>query len=144
MWGAELGSQVSLPRNLFLRGSLSYSEGENESGNRPLSEIPPLKGTISARYDNGVFFVEVLENLASKQDRIDAGLNEQVTPGWATTDLKGGYDYKGLSVFAGINNLFDKQYFTHLSYVRDPFAGGVGYKVPENGRNFYITLACKF
>ncbi|MFZ3209149.1 MAG: TonB-dependent receptor [Geobacteraceae bacterium] len=144
MWGAELGSQVSLPFNLFLRGSLSYVEGENESGNRPLSEIPPLKGTISARYDNGVFFMELLENLTRKQDRVDASLNEQVTSGWATTDLKGGYDYKGLSVFAGINNLLDKQYVTHLSYQRDPFVGGVGYKVPENGRNFYLTLAYKF
>jgi len=74
IWGAEVGSQVSLPLNLFLRGSLSYSEGENESGNRPLPEMPPLKGTISARYDNGVFFVELLENLTRKQDRVDASL----------------------------------------------------------------------
>ena len=56
MWGAELGSQISLDYDLFLRGSLSYVEGRNESAGTPLSEIPPLSGTVSVRYDNGTFF----------------------------------------------------------------------------------------
>lgn len=144
MWGAELGSQVSLPYDLYLRGSLSYVEGENRSAGRPLSEIPPLRGTVSGRYDNGSFFFEVLENLADDQRRIDSGLNEQPTGGWATTDIKAGYSRKGLSLVAGLNNLFDRNYYNHLSYARDPFASGVGFKVPENGRNFYVTLSYKF
>jgi iron complex outermembrane recepter protein len=144
MWGAELGSQVSLPFDLYLKGALSYTEGRNKDGGRPLSEIPPLKGIVALRYDNGEFFAEIAENIARRQDRVDAGLNEQPTAGWMTTDLKAGYSYKALSVYGGVYNLFDKQYYSHLSYLRDPFAGGVGFKVPENGRNFYITVACKF
>ena len=142
MWGAELGSQVSLPLDLYLRGALSYTEGTNKDGDRPLSEIPPLKGMVALRYDNGVFFAELAENMARRQDRVDTSLNEQPTAGWATTDLKAGYNYKALSVYAGIYNLFNKQYYNSLSYLRDPFTSGV--KVPENGRNFYITVACKF
>jgi iron complex outermembrane receptor protein len=91
-----------------------------------------------------VFFAELAETVARRQDRVDTGLNEQPTAGWATTDLKAGYNYKALSVYAGVYNLFDKQYYSNLSYLRDPFASGVGFKVPENGRNFYITVACKF
>jgi iron complex outermembrane receptor protein len=144
IWGAELGSQVSLPADLFLRGTLSYTEGRNISGNRPLSEIPPLRGTISIRYDNGKFFAELLETLSREQDRIDSSLNEQKTAGWVTTDLKAGYHYKGFSVTGGINNLLDTQYYSHLSYLRDPFVSGVGYRVPENGRNVYLTMAYKF
>ncbi len=144
MWGAELGSQVSLPYDLFLKGSLSYTEGRNTDGGRPLPEIPPLKGMMALRYDNGTFFAEAVENMAREQDRVDAGLNEQPTAGWATTDLKAGYNYKALSVNGGVYNLFDKQYYSHLSYQRDPFASGVGFKVPENGRTFYITLAYRF
>ncbi|MBT0665396.1 TonB-dependent receptor [Geobacter pelophilus] len=144
MWGAELGSQVALPLDLFLRGSLSYVEAENETDNRPLAEIPPLKGAISLRYDNGTAFIELLENMARRQDRTDPGLNEQETAGWATTDLKAGYASMGFTVYAGVNNLFDQYYFNHLSYARDPFVGGVGYKVPENGRNFYLTAQYKF
>jgi iron complex outermembrane receptor protein len=144
MWGGELGSQVSLPWDLFFKGSLSYTRGENSDNDRPLSEIPPLRGTVALRYDNSVYFFEVAENMAMRQDKVDSGLNEQETAGWATTDLKAGVDYKSWSVYGGINNLFDKQYYSHLSYLRDPFAGGVGVRVPENGRNLYITIAYKF
>jgi len=142
MWGAELGSQVSLDYDLYLRGSLSYVEARNESAGTPLSEIPPLRGTVSVRYDTGTYFFEVLENLAREQDRVDPGLSETVTPGWAITDIKGGINYQGVSLIIGINNLFDKYYYSHLSYARDPFTSGA--KVPENGRNVYFSMGYKF
>lgn len=142
MWGAELGSQVSLDYDLFLRGSLSYVEADNESAGGPLSEIPPLRGSVSIRYDNGTFFIEALENLARKQDRVDSNLQETSTAGWATTDIKGGINYQGVSLIIGINNLFDKYYYSHLSYARDPFTSGA--KVPENGRNVYFSMGYKF
>ncbi len=144
IWGAELGSQVALPSDLFLRATLSYAEGRNISDNRPLAEIPPLRGTLSLRYDNGSFYTELLETLTREQDRIDSGLNEQTTAGWATTDLKAGYTKGGFSVSSGINNLFNSMYYSHLAYLRDPFASGVGYKVPENGRTFYLSMAYRF
>ncbi|MFA7062032.1 MAG: TonB-dependent receptor [Pedobacter sp.] len=142
IWGAELGSQFALPYDLFLKASLSYTEGKNTSNGRPLSEIPPLKGMLAMRYDVDTWFVEVAENFANSQDNVDSALGEQATAGWMTTDLKAGYKYKALSVYAGIYNLLDKFYYSHLSYQRDPFASGV--KVPENGRNFYLTVAYKF
>lgn len=142
MWGAELGSQLSLGYDLFLRGSLSYVEARNESEDRPLAEIPPLRGTVALRYDNGTFFLEAAENLARKQDRVDPGLDETPTPGWATTDLKGGVSYRGGTLIVGVENLFDRHYFSHLSYARDPFQSGV--KVPENGRYLYLSLGYGF
>lgn len=144
MWGGELGTQISLAYDLFLKGSLSYTQGESKDEDRPLAEIPPLRGSVALRYDNSSWFVELAENLADRQDRVDSGLNEQETAGWATTDIKAGLNYQALSVIAGVDNLFDRQYYNHLSYLRDPFAGGVGYKVPETGRNIYLTLGYKF
>jgi len=142
IWGAEFSSQISLPYDLFLKGSLSYTEGKNNSNGRPLSEMPPLKGTLAVRYDVSSWFVEVAENFANEQDRVDSVLKEQPSAGWMTTDLKGGYNYKALSLYAGVYNLLDKFYYSHLSYQRDPFASG--FKVPENGRNFYVTVSYKF
>lgn len=142
IWGAEFGSQFALPYDLFLKGSLSYTEGRNNTDGRPLSEMPPLRGTLALRYDVNTWFVEAVENFANSQDQVDTTLNEQATAGWVTTDLKAGYNYKALSVYTGIYNLLDKFYYTNLSYQRDPFASGV--KVPENGRNFYITVAYRF
>lgn len=142
MWGGELGGQLSLEYDLFLRGTLSYLEGDNETGDRPLAEIPPLRGTVSLRYDNGVLFFEVLENLARRQNRVDPGLQESPTPGWASTDLKGGVNYGRATLIAGVENLFDRLYYSHLSYARDPFQSGV--KVPENGRYLYLSLGYAF
>ncbi len=144
MWGGELGGQVSLPLDIYLKGALSYTQGENLTDDRPLSEIPPLRGMIAVRYDNGDVFGEITENLTREQDRVDGGLNEVITAGWATTDIKLGYNYRTLSLIAGVNNLFDQYYVSHLSYQRDPFSAGVGVKVPENGRNFYLTATYRF
>ena len=141
MWGYELGSQVSLPYDLFLKGSLSYTWGNNNDYHKPLSEIPPLRGSIGVRYDNNTFFFEATENLSSRQNRVDLGLGETSTAGYVTTDLKAGFKYRDLSIIGGVSNLFDIQYYNYLSYLRDPFATGV--KVPENGRNFYLTVQFK-
>jgi iron complex outermembrane receptor protein len=142
IWGAELGSQIALPYDLFLRGSASYVEARNETGDRPLAEIPPLRGSIAIRYDNGIFFSEIQENLAREQNRVDSNLNEQKTGGWETTDIKCGLNYQGFTMIVGVSNLFDKYYFSHLSYARDPFQSGV--RVPENGQYIYTSLAYKF
>jgi len=141
-WGGEFGSQASLPYNLFLQVGLSYVEGRNEDDDRPLAEIPPFAGSVALRYDVDTWFFEVAENFAVRQDRVDSALSEEETPGWMTTDLRAGWKYNVLSLYAGVENLLDKHYFSHLSYQRDPFASGV--KVPENGRSFYATAVFAF
>ncbi|MBE0616672.1 MAG: TonB-dependent receptor [Proteobacteria bacterium] len=141
-WGVEFGSEVSLPLDLFLRGSLSFVRAENATEDRWLSEIPPLKGVVALRYDVDTWFVEAAENFADRQSQVDGALNEEETGGWAITDLKAGYKHRSLALYAGVNNLFDRYYFTHLSYQRDPFSSGV--KVPENGRNYYATLTYEY
>jgi len=142
MWGAEFGSQLALPFDLFVKGTLSYVRGENEDTGSPLAEIPPLAGTLSLRYDNGLWFAEATERFADSQDRVDLSLQEETTPGWGVTDLKGGANWDRWSVVGGINNLFDRYYFSHLSYQRDPFASGV--KVPEIGMFAYLNLAYRY
>lgn len=142
IWGAEAGGQLSLPFDLYLKATLSYTEGRNKTDHRPLSEMPPLKGVLALRYDVDAWFLEVAENAAARRDEVDAALGEASSAGWATTDLKGGFRLGAFSLSAGVYNLFDRFYYTHLSFQRDPFASGV--KVPENGRNYYVTAAYKF
>jgi len=142
LWGGELSSQISLPYDLYLMGNLSYTEGENLDTNDPLSEIPPLSGSVGLRYDNGIWFAEVQEKFAAKQDRVDDNLNEEKTSGWGITDLKTGANLDRWSVIAGVNNLFDKFYYTHLSYQRDPFR--TGERVPETGAFAFVTVMYKY
>lgn len=141
-WGFELGSEASLPLDLFLRGSLSFVRAQNATEGRWISEIPPLKGVAALRWDVDTWFFEAAENFADRQSQVDGALNEEETGGWATTDLKAGYRRGSLSVYAGVQNLFDRHYFTHLSYQRDPFSSGL--KVPESGRNYYATATWEY
>ena len=104
--------------------------------------MPPLNGNVSLRYDTGSLLVEATECFSSKQDRVDPVLNEEVTAGWPVTDVKAGELWGQWSLTGCANNIFDKYYFSHLSYQRDPFASGE--KVPEIGRLAYLTLAYEY
>ncbi len=142
MYGGELGTQIALPLDLFLKGTLSYVRGENEDTDDPLAEIPPLSGMVSLRYDNGLWFIEATERFADDQNRVDKSLQEEKTPGWGVTDFKAGANWARWSLVGGVNNVFDKYYSTHLSYQRDPFASGV--KVPEMGLFAYANLSYRY
>lgn len=142
IWGAEFGSQLALPFDLFAKATLSYVRGENRDTDQPLSEIPPFSGTVSLRYDNGSYFFEASERFAAKQDRVDTSLNEEETKSWGVTDIKAGITWKRWGLIGGINNLFDKEYYSHLSYQRDPFRAGE--KVPEMGLFAYVNLSYSF
>ena len=142
IWGGELSGQISLPWDLYLSGTLAYTEGENRDTNTPLAEMPPLSGSVAVRYDVDTWFVEVKEVFADRQDRVDDSLNEEETSGWGITNVKAGVNLDNWSVFAGVDNLFDKYYFNHLSFQRDPFRTGA--RVPETGTFAYATVMYRF
>lgn len=139
MYGGEIAGQVALPFDLYASGTLSYVRGENDDTNEDLAEIPPLQGQVGLRWDIDSYFVELTERFADKQDKVDDNLSEDKTSGWAVTDIKAGVNWAKWSLYGGINNLFDKFYYTHNSYQRDPFRTGVA--VPEVGAFAYMNLA---
>jgi iron complex outermembrane receptor protein len=142
MYGGEATVRVALVYDFFASAGLAHTRGRNDTEDTDLAEIPPLKGFAALRYDVGTWFGEVEGVFAGKQDKIDAAVREQATGGWGIFNLKAGFVAKGVRVLAGIRNLFDKQYFEHLSYLRDPFATGA--KVPEPGRTLYANLQYAF
>jgi iron complex outermembrane receptor protein len=82
--------------------------------------------------------------LSATQSRVDTDLNEQRTSGYGVVNVKVGGNFKGFTITAGIDNVFDKKYFEHLSYLRNPFAMPPSVKVPEPGRTFYINASYTF
>lgn len=142
MYGGEASARIALPSDLYLTAGLSYTRGKNDTEDTNLPEIPPLKGRLSLRYDNNTYFGEIEGVFADSQDKIDPLSKEKATSGWAIANLKVGYNYKRFKVFAGVRNIFDKKYYEHLSYSRDPFASGI--RVPEPGRTLYANLQYVF
>jgi iron complex outermembrane recepter protein len=147
--GGELG--WSLPvvfGRVFVSGDLAYVRGEQDGDTArvieagPLAEMPPLRGRLAARYDDGRFFGSVEGVFAADQERVDASLNEARTPGWGTMNATAGLRQGRLGLTVGLTNAFDRLYVEHLSYQRDPFRSGV--RVPEPGRSFFANASFRF
>jgi iron complex outermembrane receptor protein len=133
---------------VFLSGDLSYVRG-SQSGDTvlgiaegPLAEMPALRGRARLRFDDGRWYLVGEEMVTADQDRVDADLGEQPTPGAAVTNLSGGVRWGALSVTVGVTNLFDRLYVDALSYQRDPFRLGV--RLPEPGRQWFTNIAWRF
>ncbi len=134
--GGEASARAALPLDLFVTAALSSTTGWNASGD-PLQEIPPFSGLAELRWDIGWVFAELQEQFAMRQRRVDARVNERATDGWTTTQLRVGFLIRELVLYAGVQNLFNRNYYEHLNFLRDPFASGI--RVPEPGRTVYLS-----
>jgi iron complex outermembrane receptor protein len=147
--GGELGWSLPIVfGRVFVSGDVSYVRGRQDGDPSrgiaagPLAEMPPLRGRVSARYDDGRFFGSVEGVFAADQDRVDASLNETRTPGWGVMNASAGLRQGRLRVTLGLVNAFDRLYAEHLSYQRDPFRSGV--RVPEPGRSLFANASFRF
>ena len=137
--GIEAEVQYEFVSWLTMYGNLTYTYGQNETLDEPLSRIPPLNGRIGlyATCPKG-YWVRGEWLAATKQDRLSAGdeadsrIPEGGTPGWIVVNFRAGYDWKWLGLTAGLNNLFDEGYRTHGS-------GVDGY-----GRSFWLGVKFGF
>ena len=148
MYGGELAYSVGLSQQVVLLGGVSYTRGTKDPipfagiWDRNLAEIPPLKSRTALRYGTRFFFGEIEALVSDSQQNVDSDLREQRTAGYGVLNLKMGIHTNKLNLTAGIDNVLDKFYYEHCSYQRDPFRSGV--KVPEPGRNFYLSLSYAF
>jgi len=125
--------------NLSLRSAVSYTIGDNLSGNEPLSKIPPLRGAISLNYDlPDYWFLTSIEfslpqKRLSSNDISDSRIGEGGTAGYSVLDVRGGYKFAGWGDFVlSIENVFDKLYKIH------------GSGIYSSGRNFILSLNIDF
>ncbi len=148
MHGMEATAVVPLASRLFLSGDVAWVRGTKtlapEVGvtDEDLTEIPPLRARLTARYDDGRLFGLVEGVFSGRQDHVDSSLDEETTAGWATANLSAGYRRGRLSFTLGVSNLFDRYYTEHLSYQRDAFRSGV--RVAEPGRAVFLNASARF
>jgi iron complex outermembrane receptor protein len=146
--GAEATVVVPLATRLFLSGDVAYVRGTKawvpEVGvtDGDLAEIPPLRGRLTARYDDGRLFGVIEGIFSGRQDHVDSSLDEEPTAGWATANLSAGYRRGKVSFTLGVSNLLDRYYTEHLSYQRDPFRSGV--RVAAPGRAVFLNVSARF
>ena len=140
LWGSEIiYSKRTAIEWLSFNTSLEYINGKSADGN-PLPFIAPL--TFKQVFDldfSDNYSLEIDFVAKAKQTRISQF--EEETDGYSLLNLSGNWMTsfldKDLNIFWSIDNVFDKEYFDHLSRLKE--AG-----IQEMGRNISIGLKYNF
>jgi iron complex outermembrane receptor protein/hemoglobin/transferrin/lactoferrin receptor protein len=142
--GFELSARASLPLDFTARATLAYAYGSAPNPQArpedpalpyaervPISRIPPLNGTLEARWGGLLGFYAgaglrwaLLQDRLAPTDHSDARIPEGGTPGFAVLDLRAGYRLRReLVLTAALENVTDAAYRYHGSSVNGPGRG---------------------
>ncbi|MCG6962595.1 MAG: TonB-dependent receptor [Acidobacteria bacterium] len=143
--GAELEANADLGRGARLTAVASWVRADNRTDHRPIAQTPPLEGSLSAAWTDGVVSCSTSLRWAARQSRVDdspltgSGLDTGPTPGWVAVDLGAGVQLGvGFSLTAGVDNVFDRTYARHLN--RGSLFDPVPVQVNEPGRTAWLRL----
>ena len=117
---------------------VKYNRGEL-SGNQPMPLVPPLNGLFYVSLPGKNYSLQAEMKYAAAQKRINKGFGETASSAYLLFNLRANYSIPVLSgstihIHAGINNLQDKVYSSHLDW-------GV-YNRP--GRSFNLGLNFRY
>ena len=141
--GAEFDFNYQLSQAWLMGAQVSLTQGRNTTDDRNLSNMSPLNGQLHTRYNQANWYTGARLNFASEQTLVNAEFGEEKAPAWSTLDIYAGYQVnKTFQLQAGVDNLADEAYFTHVNRVDDFSA--TYYKVMEPGRNIWARVEAKF
>ena len=129
-------------------GSFFYVRGEDDTRGVPLPEIPPMEVNLAGRWSfpgrvSG--WLQLGGRFVAKADRLDPQFPEDETPSFTVWHLRGRFNLaRYLGIEAGVENLFDEEYWEHLT--REAAANVPGLtprqNIPQPGR--FLTVALVF
>jgi hemoglobin/transferrin/lactoferrin receptor protein len=141
LYGFDLGIEYNLLDKVILFASASFVRGEDTDSKTNLPQIPPFHDRIGFKTAilHYVSF-EFASTLFAEQNMVASGETE--TPGYVLFDLylntmAFDFGFMSLKLFAGIENLLNKDYRNHLSSNRGSIQS-------EPGRNFFIRTNITF
>ncbi len=98
--------------------------------------LPPAVGRVGSRFARGSYWLEPFVRFSAPARAVDysvAGRMTGDTPGWATWNVRGGVRFgEGLMIGVALENVRDKRYVEHSSYILAP------------GRNLTISGSYRF
>ncbi|WP_347841239.1 TonB-dependent receptor domain-containing protein [uncultured Draconibacterium sp.] len=142
--GFEIGWSQQLTKQLLHDFNVVYTYGENQDIDEALPEIPPMEFSyrLSGNFVDGKVQPELFFRHALKQGRVATSYGETETPAFSVVDAKVSWLINNVfSATGGVQNIFDKAYYEHLSRsVRNAEAR----PIYSPGRSFYVTLTIHF
>ena len=153
-YGFEGEVEWEFVKNYKLGAATAYIYGKNKSDDKALGQTPPLEFKSSFGYDDDTISAALLIRYVTPQDRIAIGEGNiigqdiQKSDGFTTVSVNGGYKInKNISLFLGVDNLFDKEYSEFISRGSYDVAGynqPTGVQIHEPGRQFWARVQGKF
>ena len=129
-----INAEIKKGKEKLFDGNGNVITGENLSGNK-IAGVPEHRFTLGAKYDFTNNFNINGEVVYNANSYINNNNKYGKQNNYVVTNIRANYNMdNGLSLFAGINNLFDEEYCTSVSYSQSE---GYTYD-PAAERNYYV------
>jgi iron complex outermembrane receptor protein len=131
---------------LAVLGVVGHVHGERVDGGA-LYHMMPLNARLELAHKLGGWSNAVEFVLVDDKDRVDLNRNEFRTAGYALVNLRTAYEWDSLRLDLGVENLFDRLYYSPLGGADFADYNAVGGRigpVPGMGRSFNAGLTVKF
>lgn len=152
--GGELGAAYRWSDHWKSEASLAYAWGENRDDREALPQMPPLEARLALNYEHQDWSAGALWRVVAAQHRVARDKGNVVgqdfgdSAGFGVFSVNGAYRVtRNLSLSAGVDNLFGKDYAEHLNLAGD---AGFGYPaevaeaIDEPGRTLWTRLDFSF
>ena len=145
IYGLELSGHKRFNNGMRVYGALSLADGEDLDSGESIRSVPPLKVVLGTGYATETWGADLVFT-AAKGVENDADANTIDAPGYGIFDLTGWWEpeqTQGLTIRAGIYNIFDKTYYdaVNLATITTPQPDAY---YSEPGRTFKVSLTQRF
>jgi iron complex outermembrane receptor protein len=138
LWGVEAHGDLKFTPQWIGEFTFDLVRGSLNDTNEDLPRMPPYRGIVGVRYQNGGIQAGTSVNMVARQDRVYG--DELPTGGYATLRLYGSYSFTTPRVLstitARLENATNEEFRNHLNYLKDV--------LPEMGRTFRLVYTLGF
>lgn len=152
LFGGEADAAYRLADHWTVTATLAYVHGTNETGSKPLAQVPPLEATIGLKYNREKLEAGLLWRGVQAQTRYDIGSGSEVgldigrSSGFGILSVNAAYrPTRNMVIAAGVDNLFDKNYAEFVSragFAVDGIPATI--RLNEPGRTIWVKTGYSF
>ena len=141
LYGAELDAKYFISDEWSLYTNVWFTKGKDDTHNKDLNAIAPLKAKYGINYDTEFFSYTSLLGLSGETAlrQNDIGIGEKETPSYTIANFNASvYADNGVKISLAVDNIFDRTTYNHLSY------GWQQLDYASMGRNVKVELGYTF
>ncbi|UWU19795.1 TonB-dependent hemoglobin/transferrin/lactoferrin family receptor [Rhizobium sp. CB3060] len=144
IFGIEVNAHKKFDNGIHIKGALAYANGKDSDTGEWLDSVAPAKAAFTVGYATEIWGTDLTFITATSEPKKDG--DSFRTPGYGIFDLTGWWEpeqVKGLTLRAGVYNIFNKTYYDALNVASTSLTQPHEF-YSEPGRTFKLTLTQKF